>query len=88
MAGDEGRKVVAAARSGQRATLVLDATLHPDTRTDTVWAVSPGTSPEETILLITHSDGTNGVEENGHLGMLALARHAVAQPHRRSYVLC
>ena len=79
-------KVVAAARSGQRATLVLDATLHPDTRTDTVWAVSPGTSPEETILLITHSDGTNGVEENGHLGMLALARHAVAQPHRRSYV--
>ncbi|QSE42885.1 hypothetical protein [Rhodococcus erythropolis] len=86
VAGDEGAKVVAAARSGQLATLVLDATLHPDTRTDTVWAVSPGTSPEETILLITHSDGTNGVEENGHLGMLALARHAVAQPHRRSYV--
>lgn len=86
VAGDEGAQVVAAAHSGQQATLVLDATLHPGTTTDTVWAVSPGTSPSETILVITHSDGTNGVEENGHLGMMELARHAVAQPHRRSYV--
>ncbi|MFE4499071.1 hypothetical protein ACFRFQ_04375 [Rhodococcus sp. NPDC056743] len=86
VAGAEGAQVVAAARSGQQATLVLNATLHPGTTTDTVWAVSPGSSPEETILVITHSDGTNGVEENGHLGMMELARHAVAQPHRRSYV--
>ncbi|MDI9916410.1 hypothetical protein [Rhodococcus sp. IEGM 1379] len=86
VAGDEATKVLAASRAGQKATLVLDATLHPGTTTDTVWVVSPGTSPHETILVITHSDGTNGVEENGHLGMLELARHAVAHPHRRSYV--
>ncbi|MCJ0903983.1 hypothetical protein [Rhodococcus sp. ARC_M6] len=86
VAGDDAAKVLAAARTGQKATLVLDATLHPGTTTDTVWAVSPGSSPRETILVITHSDGTNGAEENGHLGLLELARHAVAQPHRRSYV--
>ncbi|MGC0365287.1 hypothetical protein ABH922_003271 [Rhodococcus sp. 27YEA15] len=86
VAGDEGAKIVAAARTGQQAKLVLDATLHPGTTTDTVWAVSPGTTADETILIVTHSDGTNGVEENGHLGLMELARHAVAQPHRRSYV--
>ncbi|WP_185826355.1 hypothetical protein [Xanthomonas sp. SI] len=38
------------------------------------------------MLVVTHSDGGNAVEENGHIGLLALARDAVAAPHQRSIV--
>jgi hypothetical protein len=50
-----------------------------------VWAVSRGET-NETILVVTHSDGTNAVEENGHIGLLELARDAVLRPHRRNIV--
>ncbi|CAH0145854.1 hypothetical protein [Microbacterium sp. Bi128] len=83
-----GDRVVAAARRGARATLVLDATRHPDASMDTVWAVSPGTGPhvDESVLVVTHSDGGNAVEENGFIGLLALARDAATIPHDRTLV--
>lgn len=78
----------AAAQRGSTATLILPATRTPGARMDTVWAVSPGTGPhaDESILVVTHSDGGNAVEENGHLGLLALARDAAAAPHDRTIV--
>jgi hypothetical protein len=57
----------------------------------TVWAVVEGTRrPQETLLVVSHSDGTNVVEENGHIGLVALARDVVAKPTERSivFVLC
>ena len=84
----EGDRVVAAARRGATATLVLDATRHADATMDTVWAVSPGAGPhvDETVLVVTHSDGGNAIEENGHIGLLALARDAAEIPHDRTIV--
>jgi len=84
----EGDDLLAAARRGERATLILDATRHPDATMDTVWAVSPGTGPHahESVLVVTHSDGGNAVEENGFIGLLALARDAAATPHDRTIV--
>ncbi|WP_425838289.1 hypothetical protein [Streptomyces fractus] len=80
--------VLAAAKRGDTATLTLDATKTPGTTMDTLWAVSPGTGPQadEAVLVVTHSDGGNAVEENGHLGLLALARDAAATPHNRTVV--
>ena len=83
----EGDALVDAARKHEPATLVLDAVRRPHVRTDTVWAVSPGQArPNETVIAVTHTDGTNAVEENGHIGLLALARDAVSHPHDRSIV--
>lgn len=84
----EGDRVVAAARRGDEATLTLEATRHPGTTMDTVWAVSPGTGPhaDESILVVTHSDGGNAIEENGHIGLLALAQDAATIPHDRTIV--
>lgn len=84
----EGDGLVAAARRGARATLVLDATRHPGASMDTVWAISPGTGPhaDESVIVVTHSDGGNAVEENGFIGLLALARDAAEVPHDRTIV--
>lgn len=81
-------QLLAAAARGEQATLILAANRTANARMDTVWAVSPGTGPRanESVLVVTHSDGGNAVEENGHIGLLALARDAVAAPHARSIV--
>jgi len=83
----EGNALIRAAGNRESATLVLDAVRMPDVQTDTVWAMSSGTvRPDETVIAVTHTDGTNAVEENGHIGLLALARDAVVKPHDRTVV--
>jgi hypothetical protein len=56
-------------------TVTLTATVTPETPTDTVIATLPGASSEEVIILNTHTDGPNATEENGALGLLALAQY-------------
>uniref|UniRef100_UPI000561EB48 hypothetical protein n=1 Tax=Microbacterium sp. B19 TaxID=96765 RepID=UPI000561EB48 len=54
----------------------------------TVWAVSSGSGihADESVLVVTHSDGGNAVEENGFIGLLELARDAAETPHDRTIV--
>ncbi|MFJ3669738.1 hypothetical protein ACIPSE_25100 [Streptomyces sp. NPDC090106] len=87
VAGPEADTVLDAARDGAAATLVLDARLTPRVPTRTVWTVIEGTDlPDETVLVVSHSDGTNSVEENGHIGLVELARALCAAPPRRTVV--
>jgi hypothetical protein len=72
---DTGAKLKALAGSGARATVVLEADVFPDTPTDTVIATLPGTSDAEIIIVNTHTDGPNATEENGAIGLLALAKY-------------
>jgi hypothetical protein len=65
-------RVLALAREGASATLVLEAERY-EARTDSVVATLPGSS-SETMVLITHTDGLNAAQENGGVGLLALAR--------------
>ena len=37
----------------------------------------------QSLIVNTHPDGPNATEENGALGMLALARHLTRQPRQR-----
>ena len=71
-----------AAQNGATATMTLDATITPNTPTDTIFATLPGNSSDEAIIVNTHSDGPNFTEENGALGILALARHLAHLPRR------
>ena len=68
------------ARDGARATLTLEAEIIPDTPTDTLIATLPGTSTDEVIIVNTHTDGPNAIEENGALGILALAKYFAQIP--------
>jgi hypothetical protein len=68
------------ARDGARATLTLEAEVTPDSPTDTLIATLPGASPDEAIIVNTHTDGPNAIEENGGLGILALAKYFAQIP--------
>ena len=65
--------------SGARATVVLEADTFPDTPTDTLIATLPGTT-DEVVIVNTHTDGPNATEENGALGILALAKYFAKIP--------
>ena len=72
---DTGTKLKALAGSGAKTTVVLEAEIFPDTPTDTLLATLPGMTSDEVIIVNTHTDGPNATEENGGLGILALAKY-------------
>jgi hypothetical protein len=78
------------------ARMVLPSKTHPDTGTDEIVAFLPGRdgdprdpSKGENVVVASHTDGTSASEENGPLGMLAIARYFAKIPRwqrRRSIV--
>ena len=73
MAGEDGVAITEAAEEGLTATLVMDGSLDTTVTADNIWTMIDGKKKDETILIISHSDGTNPVEENGFIGLLTLA---------------
>jgi hypothetical protein len=61
------------------ANLTLDATIYQNAQTETVIATLPGMS-NETIIILTHTDGPNVVEENGGIALLSIARYFARIP--------
>ncbi len=74
-----GQRLKIAAASGASMRLTVNATSHPDTPTDNLWAVLPGKT-DEVIIVNTHTDGCNACEENGALGVVALAKYFAKVP--------
>jgi hypothetical protein len=76
---ETGARLRSLAESGVKATLVLEAQTTADSPTDTVIATLPGSgagsSSDEAIIINTHTDGPNATEENGGVGIVALAKY-------------
>jgi hypothetical protein len=73
-----------------KATLTLrcDAKVTPDARADTIVATLKGQT-DEVVMLTTQTDGPNECNENGALGVLAVATYLAKLPlaeRRRTYV--
>ncbi len=79
-----GAELSGLAASGQAsATLVLTADITVGAATETVWGSLKGSgNTGQNIILNTHTDGPNATEENGGLGLVALARHLASLPAR------
>jgi hypothetical protein len=79
-----GTELAGLAAGGQAtATLVLTADITVGAATETVWGWLEGSgNTGQNIIINTHTDGPNATEENGGLGLLALARHLAALPSR------
>jgi hypothetical protein len=71
-AGGELRQL---AQSNGRVTLTLQANTVPEVPTHTIVATLPGVSSDEIIILWTHTDGNNAIEENGGIAMLNLMKY-------------
>jgi hypothetical protein len=76
------------ALSGQAtATLRLTARITAHAATETLWGVLPGSGHTgESLIVNTHTDGPNATEENGALGLLALARYFAHRPRNRDLI--
>ncbi|KAJ7890914.1 hypothetical protein B0H14DRAFT_3126505 [Mycena olivaceomarginata] len=78
----------AQAKAGQSSTLTSTGTLIHKRRTRTLYVVVEGTHyKKESVIISTHTDGTNAVEENGHIALLAKARELAASRPKRTTVL-
>jgi hypothetical protein len=75
---DEGAKLKARANKGVSATITLETEV-VDTTTENLIGFIPGASDELTVLH-SHTDGTNGMEENGQLGILAATQYLARLP--------
>jgi len=79
-----GEKVLADAKAGKSATLILDAHQEENATAFETVATLPGrnyrTPNDEAILLATHVDGPSIAEDNGGLGILAVLNYYAKIP--------
>ena len=75
-----GAQLVQLAGNGAKATIKLEAGIST-VQTHNVVGLIPGRSKELTVLH-THTDGTNGMEENGQVAILAAAQYLARLPRR------
>jgi hypothetical protein len=73
-AGAEGSTYLKSVSGKATATIRCDAKLTPNSRADTLLATLKGQS-DEVIMLTTQTDGPNECNENGALGVLAVATY-------------
>jgi hypothetical protein len=84
-----GDRLKGLARTSSEVTLTLVANTENDATTDTLWATLPGQTEDELIIVNSHTDGLNAVEENGSIAVLAIATALSQLPlssRRRSVV--
>lgn len=86
---DTGEVLRQKVADGASVRLVLDGEVHPEEGelTDDIVATLPGTT-DDVVIVNSHTDGISASQENGAVGMLALARYFSSLPkHCRSKTL-
>ena len=82
----EGKKVLDALKEKATATVTLEADIEKDAEGESVYAVIEGENKEECVIINTHTDGTNCVEENGAIGMLSMMKYFLENKPKRTLV--
>ncbi len=78
-----GAELAVLAAGGQAsAMLVLSADITVGPATQTVWGWLEGSGNTGQNIINTRTDGPNAAEENGGLGLIALAQHLAGLPSR------
>jgi hypothetical protein len=88
---ETGAKLRQLAAQGATATLALEADIFPNAGTDSLIATLPGASTDEALIVYTHSDGPNAIQENGGVPIVALAKYFSKVPQgsrKRTLVFC
>src|SRR3954464_10260300 len=78
LGADEGKRIGDAIGKGGRVRLTLRAK-YRRVHTQTATATVKGQSPQR-IVIDSHTDGTNAVEDNGPVAMVAMARYVARLP--------
>lgn len=70
----DGKKLAEAAKENKKARFVLEAEKEEKAYTESFYCVIEGKNKKENVIVNTHTDGTNCVEENGPIALLELMR--------------
>jgi len=77
---DEGKTLTDALAAGKPVTgKIVNRAAYKKVTTPSIEATLPGQSPQR-IVIDSHTDGTNAVEDNGPIAMVAMARYLAALP--------
>jgi hypothetical protein len=78
------------ADQGESVTFTNDAKITEHVQTRTIVATLPGSSDDEALILWTHSDGMNAIEENGGIAIVNLMRYFSRLPvsARKRSIVC
>ena len=72
---EEGEKLRKAAKNKDKVTLVLESKREKNATTESFYTVLEGKNKSEAIIVNTHTDGVNCVEENGPIAILAMMKY-------------
>ncbi|WP_058302981.1 zinc-binding metallopeptidase family protein [Gorillibacterium timonense] len=75
----DGRQVINAAKEHKTGTVILEAERQQHAPTESFYVKVDGINPSESIIVNTHTDGVNVVEEDGAVGMLSMIRYLQQQ---------
>lgn len=80
LGADEGKQISDAIAAGHRPTArIIDQARFDRVQTPSIEAVIAGQSAQR-IVVDSHTDGTNAVEDNGPVAMIAMARYLAGLP--------
>ncbi len=70
----DGKKLIEAAVQNKKAKLVLTADMEDHAYTESFYCVKKGKKDGESVVINTHTDGTNCIEENGPVAILEIMK--------------
>ena len=81
-----GKKVIEAAKAHKKAKFVLEAEIEEHACTESFYAIIEGKNKKECVIVNTHTDGTNCVEENGPIALLELIKNMKDMELERTHI--
>lgn len=82
----DGEKVIEAAREHKKANLILTAEIEENAFTESFYCILKGKHPKENVIVNTHTDGTNCVEETGPIALLQLMKNLKDRELERTHI--
>ncbi len=82
----DGKRVVEAAEKHKKAKFVLEAEIDNHAFTESFYAIIKGKNQKENVIINTHTDGTNCVEENGPIALLELMKNLKDKELERTHI--
>ncbi|MDD6145517.1 MAG: hypothetical protein PUB43_00530 [Oscillospiraceae bacterium] len=82
----DGKKVIEAAKEHKKANFVLEAETEEHAFTESFYCIIEGKNKKENVIVNTHTDGTNCVEENGPIALLELMKNMKDRELERTHI--
>ncbi|MBQ7862812.1 MAG: hypothetical protein IJ349_11520, partial [Clostridia bacterium] len=81
-----GKKIIEAAKAHKKAKFVLESEIEEHAHTESFYCIIKGKNQKENVIINTHTDGTNCVEENGPIALLELMRNMKDTVPERTHI--